>query len=92
VVNQWPGGFQAGVTVRAGSAPLDGWTVGWTFPNGQQISQLWSGVVNSGGPTVSVSNVGYNGNLPAGGSTSFGFIGSYSGSNPAPTALTCTSP
>jgi hypothetical protein len=92
LVNQWPSGFQAGVTVQAGAAPLDSWTVGWTFPDGQQITQLWNGVVNDDGPNASVSNASYNGSVPAGGSTSFGLLGSSGGTSTAPTGLTCTSP
>jgi cellulose 1,4-beta-cellobiosidase len=38
---------------------------------------------------VTVNNAGYNGAVAANGTTSFGFGGSYSGSNAVPT-LTCT--
>jgi lysophospholipase L1-like esterase len=92
LVNQWPGGFQAGVTVSAGAAALAGWTVQWTFPSGQTIVQLWNGVASPDGANVSVSNAAYNGSLAAGGATSFGFIGSSGGTNQAPTGLTCSSP
>lgn len=90
VVNEWPGGFQAGVTVTAGSAALAGWTVQWTFPGGQSITQLWNGTLSAGGGSVSVSNAPYNGTVPAGGSTTFGFLGS--GAGAAPSDLSCTSP
>jgi lysophospholipase L1-like esterase len=92
VVNEWPGGFQAGVTVSAGAAALAGWTVQWTFPGGQTIAQLWNGVDGSNGANVSVSNATYNGTVAAGGTTSFGFIGSSGGTNQAPNGLTCGSP
>jgi hypothetical protein len=38
---------------------------------------------------VTGRNVSYNGALAAGGTTSFGFLGSWNGSNPVPD-LTCT--
>lgn len=92
VVNEWPGGFQGEVTVRAGAMPIDGWAVSWVFPAGQSITQLWNGNLIVGGPTTTVRNAPYNGRLPANGTTSFGFIGVWSGSNPPPTTLTCTGP
>jgi endo-1,4-beta-xylanase len=88
-VNQWPGGFQATVTVQNGSSARTSWTVTWTFPSGQSISQLWNGTVTQSGSAVTVHNVSYNGTLGAGASTSFGFIGSWTGSNAAPSAVSC---
>ncbi len=88
--NSWSGGFQGSVTVAAGSGALSGWTVRWSFPNGQTISSLWNGSLTQSGSSETVSNLGYNGSVPANGSTSFGFTGS--GSAPSGLSLTCTSP
>jgi hypothetical protein len=90
IVNQWQGGFQAEVAVRAGVAAINGWTVGWTFSSGQTITQIWSGTATSNGANVTVRNVSYNGALPANGTTTFGFIGG--GSSAVPNPVTCTSP
>jgi polyvinyl alcohol dehydrogenase (cytochrome) len=92
IVSQWPGGFQGEVTVRAGASAINAWTVRWTFPNGQTISQLWNGSYTSNGSSITVRNVSYNAVLPANGTTSFGFLGNWNGSNTAPASLTCTSP
>jgi cellulase/cellobiase CelA1 len=92
LLNQWPGGFQVTVTVRAGTSAINGWTVRWTFPSGQAITQLWSGVQTVSGASVTVRNASYNGSVPPNGSTRSGFTGAYSGSNTAPTTITCTSP
>ncbi|GLH96477.1 cellulase family glycosylhydrolase [Phytohabitans aurantiacus] len=89
IVNQWPGGFQGEVRVTAGNSAVSGWTVTWTFANGQRVTQAWSATVSSSGSTVTARNVGYNGNLAAGASTTFGFIGAWNGTNSAPT-LSCT--
>jgi alpha-L-fucosidase len=89
-VGSWPGGFQAEVTVTAGSAAISGWTVTWTFPSGQTITQLWNGSVTQSGANVTVTNAAYNGALGAGASTTFGFIGAASGANTAPSGLTVT--
>ncbi|BCL16512.1 cellulase family glycosylhydrolase [Micromonospora sagamiensis] len=89
VVGSWQGGFQGEVKVTAGSAAITGWTVTWTFANGQTINQSWNATVTSSGSAVTAKNVSYNGNLGTGASTTFGFIGSAPGGTTAPT-LTCT--
>ncbi len=94
LVGSWPGQFQAQVTVRdTGSAALAGWTVSWTFPNGQSIGQLWNGDASaSSGTHAVVHNASYNAAVAAGGTTSFGFTGNGDGATSAPPTLTCTSP
>jgi len=87
--NQWPGGFQGEVKVTAGSAAITGWTVTMTFPNGQTVTQAWNANVTTSGSTVTARNVNWNGSLAAAGTASFGFLGSWTGSNGAPT-LACT--
>ncbi|MFJ5617278.1 lytic polysaccharide monooxygenase [Micromonospora sp. NPDC093243] len=89
VTGQWTGGFQGEVQVTAGGSALRGWSVSWTYGNGQQISSAWNATVSTTGSLVTARNVGHNGSLGAGASTTFGFLGSWNGSNPAP-ALTCT--
>jgi mannan endo-1,4-beta-mannosidase len=89
IVGSWPGGFQGEVRVAAGSAAIKGWTVNWTFANGQTVTQAWNATVTSSGSAVTASNVSYNGSLAAGASTTFGFLGSWNGTNAAP-AVSCT--
>ena len=74
--------------VTAGSAAIRSWKVTWTWPNGQRISNAWNATVTSAGETVTATNAAYNGAIAAGASTSWGFLGSYTGSNTAPT-ITC---
>ncbi|GAA4730999.1 cellulase family glycosylhydrolase [Phytohabitans rumicis] len=89
ILGQWPGGFQGDVRVTAGGAAITGWTVTWTFANGQAVSQAWNATVTSSGASVTARNVSYNGSLGAGASTTFGFIGSWNGTNGVPT-LSCS--
>jgi mannan endo-1,4-beta-mannosidase len=89
IIGEWPGGFQGEVRVTAGSAAITGWTVTWTFANGQTVNQAWNATITSSGSNVTARNVSYNGNLGAGASTTFGFIGSWNGANTVPT-LSCT--
>ncbi|WP_245647206.1 lytic polysaccharide monooxygenase [Microtetraspora niveoalba] len=91
IANQWQGGFQGEVTVRnTGTASIGGWTVGWTLPSGQTITQVWNGTATQSGGSVTVRNVGYNGALAPNASTTFGFLGNASGAVTAPSSVTCT--
>ncbi len=90
VASSWPGGFQSGITVtNKGSTPINSWTVTWTFASGETITQLWNGTATVTGAAVSVVNLSYNGALGAGGSTTFGFLGSGTPGSTV-TGLTCT--
>ncbi|MEU4554295.1 cellulase family glycosylhydrolase [Micromonospora violae] len=89
VTNQWQGGFQGEVRVTAGTSAITGWTVGWTFANGQRVTQSWNVALTSNGTTVTARNADYNGRLAAGASASFGFLGSWTGTNSLP-VLSCT--
>ncbi|MGW0434815.1 cellulase family glycosylhydrolase [Micromonospora sp. NPDC003197] len=84
VGNQWPGGFQAEVRVTAGGTSISGWTVSWTYADGQTISQVWNATLSGAGPSVTARNLAYNGGLAAGASTTFGFLGAWQGANSVP--------
>ena len=82
VVNSWSGGFQLGFTVtNPGSAATSGWNVSFSWPGTQAITQIWSATATQSGAAVSVTDASYDGSLAAGGSTTFGLLGS--GSAPA---------
>ncbi len=69
VVNSWPGGFQAALSIQnTGTAALNGWTLTWTFPGSQQVSQLWNGAMTQAGTTVTVGNLSYNASIAPGAS------------------------
>lgn len=88
VVATWQGGFQADVQVSAGPAPISGWTVSWTNPSGQQVTQAWNATITSSGSAVTARNAGYNGSLGAGASATFGILGSATGT-PNAQSLRC---
>ncbi|MCC8250699.1 pectate lyase [Saccharothrix luteola] len=95
VTNQWGGGFGANVTITNLGDALSSWSLEWTFTAGQRVDQLWGGEFSQSGSTVTVRNASYNGSLATGASTTPGFNGTWSGSNPAPTSfklngVTCT--
>jgi cellulase/cellobiase CelA1 len=71
------------------SSAVNGWTLAWTFPGTQKITNLWNGVYTQSGASVSVKDAGYNATIGAnGGTTSFGFGMTYTGTNAKPTAFT----
>jgi cellulase/cellobiase CelA1 len=88
--NDWGSGATISVDViNNASSPINGWTLAWTFPGNQQITNLWGGSYGQSGASVAVTDAGWNGTIPAsGGSVNFGFNVAYSGSNQAPSQFT----
>ena len=92
---QWPGGFTANVSVTNLGDPINGWSLVWTFPSGQRVTQAWNATVTSSGDQATATNASYNAAIATNATVSFGFNGSWSGSNTAPTSfalngVTCT--
>jgi predicted carbohydrate-binding protein with CBM5 and CBM33 domain len=89
VKGSWNGGFQAEVMVHAATTPVGKWTVSWTFPSGQTVSQLWSGKHAVSGSLNTVQNESWNGTVAANNHTTFGFTGT--GATPTTVQnLTCS--
>ncbi|GAB3878518.1 cellulose binding domain-containing protein [Microbispora bryophytorum subsp. camponoti] len=87
--NEWQGGFTGTVTVtNTSSSAVNGWNLGFSFPSGQKITGYWNADVTQSGSSVTARNLSYNGSIPAGGNTQFGFQGTWSGSNGDPTGFT----
>ncbi|WP_329302512.1 cellulose binding domain-containing protein [Streptomyces sp. NBC_00659] len=88
ITNQWQGGFQADVSLtNTGSTAWSGWNLGWSFSDGQKITQLWNADYTQSGVTVTAKNVGWNANVAPGSSVAFGFTGSWTGANTKPAAF-----
>ncbi|TDB70905.1 cellulose binding domain-containing protein [Micromonospora sp. KC723] len=91
VISSWPEGFYAQVDIRNNSGSHTvGWAVVWRYLHGQQITHLWGGIHRQEGDRVGVGHADWNRVLAPGGTTSFGFSGSWTGANPTPTMITCT--
>ncbi|WP_432176831.1 GH12 family glycosyl hydrolase domain-containing protein [Streptomyces sp. Tue6028] len=79
--NVWPGGFTANVTVtNTGSTAVQGWNLAFALPSGQRITNAWDATLSSAAGPVTASGLAYNSGIPAGGSRTFGFQGTYGGS------------
>ncbi len=89
VPNSWNGGFTGSVTItNTGTAPVTGWTLGWDYAAGQRVAQGWNGTWTQSGAHVAVAAPSWQPDLAPGASAGTGFNGTFTGSNPAPTAFT----
>ncbi|MEU5718184.1 cellulase family glycosylhydrolase [Streptomyces sp. NPDC020403] len=87
--SQWQGGFQAAVKVTNLGAPVTGWRLGFTWPDGgQKLVQGWNATWSQSGSAVTAAGVDWNRTLATGAAADLGFTGSFTGANPMPTAFT----
>jgi len=87
--SQWAGGFVAGVTVaNSGSSAISGWTLKFSFPGDQQITNSWNGTASQSGENVTITNASYNGSIAPGSSVSIGFQGTWTNSDAPPASFT----
>jgi endoglucanase len=86
--SEWSGGFVAQVTItNTGSGPLTNWALGWTFPGAQRITNAWNATITPASGAVTARGMAYNATIAAGQSVSFGFQGTWSGTNAVPAAF-----
>ncbi|MET8354369.1 cellulose binding domain-containing protein [Micromonospora sp. NPDC005206] len=86
--NSWNNGFTADVQItNTGSSALNGWTLTYNLPSGQQVTNAWNATVSQSGSAVTARNVGHNGSVPPGGTASFGYQGTVSGAYSSPTSF-----
>lgn len=90
---RWGDRFNGQVTVRAGGTAITSWTATVTVGAGQRVSATWNGSPSwdASGNVMTMRPSG-NGNIPAGGSTTFGFTVMVSNGNFNPPATTCRTP
>ncbi|WP_223868243.1 cellulose-binding domain-containing protein [Microbispora bryophytorum] len=92
VTSQWPGGFTGAVTVTNLGDPVSGWKLAWSFTAGQTVTQAWNATLTQNGAQVIAADAGYNAALATGGSTAFGFNGSWNNSANPPSPSRSTAP
>ncbi|MEU7848528.1 cellulose binding domain-containing protein [Micromonospora parva] len=86
--SEWPGGFVATATVHnLGAAPVDGWTVTFSYPGDQQVTSGWNATIGQTGATVTARNVDWNRVLAPDGSATFGIQGRWGVSDAPPTGF-----
>lgn len=86
--SEWPGGFQAVVTItNTGSAAINGWTLVFTFGGDQWINNSYNAGTTQSGATVTSVNASYNGLIAPGKSALVGYGGTWHSSDAPPTAF-----
>ena len=89
LVNSWQGGFQGQAVIKnTGGSAINGWTLAWTFPGDQKITQLWNGSYTQSGEAVRVTNASYNAAIAPGGTVTVGFTGTFTSNDTSPSAFT----
>ncbi len=87
--SQWPGGFTANVVINnTGTSTINGWTLKFSFPGDQRITNAWNATTTQSGTAVTAVNLSYNATITPGGNTSFGFQGTWTNSDAPPTSFT----
>ncbi len=87
--NDWGNGYVGGIDITNNGAPIDGWTLNFSWPRPwQSLGSGWSAVWTENGSDVKAVNDSGNGKLDTGASTTIGFVGNYSGPNVLPTVFT----
>ena len=88
-VNAWNTGLTESITLtNTSSTTVNGWSLVFTLPSGQTITQVWSARTSSTASPYTVTNESYNGALAPGASAMFGFLAASPGTGEA--TATCT--
>ncbi|MEU7836810.1 cellulose binding domain-containing protein [Nonomuraea sp. NPDC049129] len=89
VQTDWASGYVGAIEVTNNGAPMNGWTLAFTWPRTwQSLGSGWNATWTQNGPDVKAVNEPGNGSLPTGASTTIGFVGNYSGPNVLPAVFT----
>src|SRR3569833_1170540 len=88
----WEGGTGFGANIditNTGPAITNGWTLLFSFPNGQTLQNGWPVAVTQSGAQVTVaSNAQWNQSIASGATLTVGLNANWSGTNNAPTSFT----
>ncbi|MDT0347049.1 cellulose binding domain-containing protein [Streptomyces litchfieldiae] len=87
--NSWNTGLTASITVtNTGTTPVNGWSLGFTLPDGQTITSSWNATFSTRTGTVTAVNAAYNATIAPSASVGIGFQATHTGNASAPTAFT----
>jgi len=88
LVNSWSDGFQAQIVLtNTGSSTISSWTLAWTFPGEQQITDLWGASYTQTGEQVTVTPESYDASVTPSGTVTIGFTGTFTNSDASPTSF-----
>jgi acetylxylan esterase len=88
-ISAWNTGLTATIAItNTGSSAINGWSLAFTLPAGQTITQGWNATYRPTSGPVTATNISYNAALAPGQSTTIGFQATHTGNTAAPTAFT----
>jgi endo-1,4-beta-xylanase len=91
VQSAWSGGYVIQAVMTNGTSAITSWTITFTLPAGQTITNSWNVSITVSGTTATARNLSYNGATPANGTQSWGFQASRATSdNSTASGATCT--
>ena len=88
--SDWGNGYAGNVDItNTGSEPVDGWTLGFSYPRPWlSFRGGWNANWTAAGTSVSASNVDWNASIAPGATISVGYAGNYAGPNLLPALFT----
>jgi len=86
--SEWPGNFTAQVVIaNTGTSAINGWSLTFTFPGDQKVTNNFNGGFSMSGENATLTNASYNGTIPAGSSITDGFQGTFTSNDASPTSF-----
>lgn len=86
--NAWNTGLTNSLTItNTGTAPVDGWSLGFTLPAGQTITSGWNAAYSPRQGAVTATNAPYNAVIAPGASVSIGYQATHTGDSGQPTGF-----
>jgi cellulose 1,4-beta-cellobiosidase len=82
ITSSWQGAFQGDVTIQNVGDPWTSWSLKFSWPGGQTVTQGWSAKWSQSGSAVTANNETWNGTVANGGSVSGGFIANGAAATP----------
>nr|WP_062342968.1 cellulose binding domain-containing protein [Herbidospora sakaeratensis] len=87
--NAWNTGLTENLTIsNSGNANINGWSLVFTLPGGQNITGGWNATYAPISGQVTARNLSYNGTLPPGASIDIGFQAAHTGNTAKPSSFT----
>ncbi|WFE48175.1 PHB depolymerase family esterase [Verrucosispora sp. WMMD1129] len=88
-VNAWNNGLTENITItNTGTSAINGWSLVFTLPGGQNITGGWNATYSPTSGQVTARNVSYNASIPANGSLTIGFQATHTGDAARPSSFT----
>jgi chitodextrinase len=87
VQSSWATGFDAAINItNNGSSAINGWTLTWTWPGNQSVSQVNGATYSQTNQSVTLTSLSWDGSIAAGATLSgdVSIAASYSGTNSNP--------